>query len=232
MPNQITVRLDDRLRQVFSRSELLREAIMRGLEQGAMEGETRVKLNAPVLSGRLQQSFAYAMDPRSMSFKLGSIRKSDASKPVKYAAIQDVGGTIKPKRKKYLAWPLPDHPGVTAAGVAGFSAGTKGVNEQYGIGRTFIRPSKRGGGRLVIIEELKRPKYRTVEGQRTLVEKGEYRALYVLAPSVTLPGSQYFSSVIDSNEWRRLVVDEVDRAIQQMLAVVAAGNALSGIAAR
>lgn len=232
MPSGITVRFDEGLRQFFTQSELLREAILRGLEQGAIEGETRVKLNTPVLSGRLQQSIAYAMDPRSLSFKLGSVRKEEGSKPVKYAAIQDVGGTIKPRRKKYLAWPLPSHPGVTEAGVAGFSAGTKGVNDQYGIGKTFIRPSKRGGGRLVIIETLKPPRYRTVNGVRTLVEKGQYRPLFVLALSVTLPGSKYFSDVVDSAEWRRLVVDEVDRAIQQMVAVVAAGNALSGIAGR
>lgn len=228
MPSSVTVRFDDRLRQFFSREELLREAISRGLEEGAKEGETLVKLNTPVLSGRLQQSIAYAMATApALGFKLGSVRKSDESKPVKYAGIQDVGGTIKPKRGKYLAWPLPSHPGMTAAGVAGFSAGTRGVSKQYGIGKTFVRPSRSGGGRLVVIEELKPARYSTAGGTRTLVEKGEYRPLFVLAPSVTLPGSRYFSDVVDSASWRRLVVDEIDRSIKQMLAVVAAGNALS-----
>mgnify|MGYP005839416145 CR=1 FL=1 len=230
MPSGVTVKFDDQLRQFFSRAELLAEAISRGLEEGAKEGETLVKLNTPVRSGRLQQSFGYRMDKDGLGFRLGSIQRAEG-KAVRYAAIQDVGGTIVPRRKKYLAWPLDSHPGVTKAGVAGFSAGDRAVYKQYGIGKTFAVPSKRGGGRLVVLETLKPPKYRTVEGKRVLVEKGEYRPLFVLAPSVTLKGSRYFSAIVDSPGFRNTIVAEVDRAIRQMLAVVAVGNALSGLGA-
>ena len=97
--------------------------------------------------------------------------------------------------------------------------------------------SRRNPANLVVVEVIKEPKYRTVRGtyawfghgQRELVEKGEYRPLWVLAPSVTQEGSHYFTNTIDNENYRQFVIGELDKSVSQLFAALSVGQALANL---
>ncbi len=88
----------------------------------------------------------------------------------KYAKIQDEGGTIKPKNKKYLAIPLP---------------GTKGVPANFPD--AFIIKSKKGN--LLIVQR----KWKKVRGGENSRQTNNLELLFALKKEVTLPATQWFS---------------------------------------
>lgn len=94
-------------------------------------------------------------------------------KPVVYASIQDKGGTIRPKRKKWLAVPLP---------------GTKGIPENFPD--SFIVKSK--AGRLLIVQR----KWMKVRGGANSRQTSDLVPLFVLKKEVKLPPTFWFTNVI------------------------------------
>jgi hypothetical protein len=89
----------------------------------------------------------------------------------KYAKIQDEGGTIRPKNKKYLAIPLP---------------GTKGVPANFRPD-SFVIKSKTGN--LLIVQR----KWKKVRGGENSRQTGQLIPLFVLKKEVTLPATRWFS---------------------------------------
>ena len=117
-----------------------------------------------VRSGRLRSSIASAVDakPGSIAIVL-SAGGTAGGEPVKYAALQEFGDTITPKRGKYLA--IPIGPAKTAAGVA-------------------RRPGPRDYG-----DQLR---FRPISGGRgLLVDRAGGEAYFVLVRSVTIPPTYY-----------------------------------------
>jgi hypothetical protein len=92
------------------------------------------------------------------------------TKSVVYARIQDVGGTIRPKNKKYLAIPLP---------------GTKGVPKNFPD--AFVIRSR--GGSLLIVQR----KWKKVRGGENYRQSSELVPLFVLKNEVRLPATYWFS---------------------------------------
>lgn len=103
-------------------------ALMVGLRKdvatAALRAEARAKRNATVIlhvrSGRLRASIRSLVEPSTeggldLKLSAGGGREGGSSEVV-YARIHELGGTIRPVRRKWLAIPLP--PARTAAGVS------------------------------------------------------------------------------------------------------------------
>jgi hypothetical protein len=88
----------------------------------------------------------------------------------KYARIQDEGGTIKPKNKKYLAIPLP---------------GTKGVPANFPD--AFVIRS--AAGNLLLVQR----KWKKVRGGENSRQTGGLELLFALKKEVRLPATFWFS---------------------------------------
>lgn len=227
----VTVKFDARLNRIFRSNELMREAIRRGLEQAAKEGLTQLGLRTPRRSGALARAEGYEMKSNGLGFVIGVI-KSEKGKKLAYANFRDKGGTIVPHKKKMLAWALPGNPTVTEAGVSGISAGAvRRDPSQYKFHRTFIMRSRRNPSNLVVVETLQPPVYRQTGGVRTLVQRGQYRPLWVLAPSVTQEGSGYFTDTIGNANYRQFVVDQVAASVTNLFASLSVGAGLRSLGA-
>jgi hypothetical protein len=118
---------------------------------------------APVRSGALRRSFGFELRGTGVDI---SMRLFAAGLP--YARVQEYGGVIKPKNRRYLTVPLPD--ALTPAGVL------------------------KGGARLV---SLGGSKYATADGEPTFIFRSKagnllvatrrtHKLLYVLKSSVKL----------------------------------------------
>jgi hypothetical protein len=127
-------------------------------------------------TGQLARAVGMKMDGAERTLTIGTnvARQTD----VKYAAIQDTGGPIKAKNKKYLTIPFP---------------GVKGRAADYQGAGSFILKSK--SGNLLIVA----PTYR-----KTRVAGGGYRgsgykatgglkALFLLKKEVYIPATRWFS---------------------------------------
>lgn len=102
-------------------------ALMVGLRKdvatAALRAEARAKRNATTIlhvrSGRLRASIRSLVEPSpdglDLKLSAGGGREGGSSEVI-YARIHELGGTIRPVKRKWLAIPLP--PARTAAGVA------------------------------------------------------------------------------------------------------------------
>lgn len=151
---------------------------MKALTKATLDIEGKLKTAVTndrlrVRSGRLRSSIG-SIVTESGDTIIGIIgsgaRQGDR---VKYANIQETGGTVKAKNAKYLTIPLPA--ALTSAGVLRQPA------RQWP--NTFIMKSKNGN--LLIMQKTGKKLSRLV-------------ALFVLKKQVTIPASRYMSSVAEN----------------------------------
>jgi len=105
-------------------SERLHRAIRRSSLQAARLGQGRARELARtrlrVRTGYLRRSIVGSVEDdtegleTTIHWRAGSDK---GARPVRYAALQEYGGTVRPKRGRYLAWPWPGGPAETPAGV-------------------------------------------------------------------------------------------------------------------
>lgn len=127
-------------------------------------------------SGALRRSFGWETRGTGLDTELAMF-----SAGLPYARMQEYGGTIRPKNKRYLTIPLPD--ALTPAGImkGGARLVSKGSKYTTADGDpTFIFRSK--AGKLLI-------------GSRA--KNGATKLLYVLRPSVTLKPRLGFAETFD-----------------------------------
>jgi hypothetical protein len=154
--------------------------VMRNVaERVGLKAEARAKLNATggagprVRTGRLRASIRYAVRPGASHIDVAlSAGSGRAGKPVKYARLQERGGTINAKPGRYLRIPLP--PAKTGAGV-----------DRY-------------GGPL---REIARGKFTVIKsraGNLLLIDIASGTPWYLLRKSVTIPARPYLRPAIDT----------------------------------
>ena len=157
----------------------LREYLGRSLKAAGLQGEATARLAATtrlrVRTGRLRSSITHSVtttDGLALRLQAGGGRK-----PVGYAAMQEFGGTQRPRRGQYLTVPLPD--ALTAAGALRARFAVPGGLRQV-PGLFLIRS---GAGNLLIVERK---------------GKSGIRALFVLRRSVKIRGVHYLQAGADA----------------------------------
>jgi len=178
-------------------------AIYKGFQTATLETENRLKQNISgiflkVRSGRLRSSIGSMVSIKEDGLlgEVGSGIRTGEKTP--YASIHETGGTITPKRVRYLTIPL--NAALTPSGVARFTARElfAGVSN---YDDSFVKKSS--AGNLIIFGVQKRGK------------SNKITPLFLLRNSVTLPGSQYMS--LTANEIMAEVVDIISRGIDEAL---------------
>lgn len=155
-------------------------ALMIGLRKdvatAALRAEARAKRNATVIlrvrSGRLRASIRSLVEPSpegglDLKLSAGGGREGGSSEVI-YARIHELGGTIRPVKRKFLAIPLP--PARTAAGVARYK-------------------TPRDVPGLALVQSLK--------GQYLLVKSDTGEPWYVLRKRVDIPARPYLRPALE-----------------------------------
>jgi phage gpG-like protein len=176
-------------------SEKKGNAVYKGMRLAAADVEAGLKLTVSggmlkIRSGRLANSIGSRIERRGKN--IISVIGSGArrGKPLPYAAIHEKGGTIRPKRAKYLTVPLPA--AMTKSGVV-----RKRAREYRD---TFVRKT---ASRSLILYQKK--------GNKAL-------PLFALKKSVKIPARKYMSKTLKSRKsrvmeiFRDTVTSEVERA--------------------
>lgn len=183
----------DRIKRILDRLSPGKRgpAIVKGMQAVGIEVEAGLKLmigGNPLhsITGRLRNSIESRVDllpGNSIVAVIGSgVRRG---KNVAYSAIHETGGTIKPKRAKYLTIPLKA--AKTASGVA------RGKARDFA--NTFIK--KVSSGDLLIFQN---------KGNGII-------PLFVLKKSVKIPASRYMSKALASRSSR--VVDVLLHTLEE-----------------
>lgn len=154
--------------------------LLRAFRQAATVVETKLKSNVTgsILkrrSGHLAQSIESSIYQDSggvITARIGSGVRSGFRMP--YTEIHETGGTITPKRVKYLTVPLAA--ALTSSGVPRKASVREWPN-------TFVGRSK--GGALIIFQKA---------------GKGRMIPLYVLKRSINVPARRYMSRTLDSTK--------------------------------
>lgn len=158
----------------------------------ALEGEATAKRNATgnpaVRSGRLRGSIQglYDAERGTLILRAGGRNRG---RSVGYARLQDLGGTIRPRRTKYLAIPLSA--AKTGAGVPRFASARHDPTPMH------IRPGKRPGTLLLHDNRSGMPRYFLTKGP------------------VRIPGTRFMSKAAD--QMARDVPEALDRAFRRLL---------------
>ncbi len=165
--------------------------VRESLNRGGLFHQREMARAAPVRTGNLRRSFGYEVKGQGLASELRVF-----SQGTTYAAIQEFGGTIKPKTKRFLTIPLPD--ARTPAGVLKGGARLVQRGSKYFTADgdpTFIFRSKRGN--LLIGAEAK---------------NGRRRLLYTLKPSVTLKARLGFNRTFQERT-APFILGEAQKAI-------------------
>jgi hypothetical protein len=118
-------------------------------------------------SGQLARAVGMRMDERTLSVGTNIVKATD----VKYAKIQDEGGTIRAK-KKYLTIPL-----------RGVKMRARDYPDAF-----FVRSK---AGNLLLVQQ----KWGKVRGGENSARRG-LEVLFLLKPEVTLPATRWFSGTM------------------------------------
>lgn len=125
-------------------------------------------------TSQLARAVGMKMDDRTLTVGTNLQKQTD----VKYASIQDVGGTIRPKGHPYLAIPL------------------KGIKDRpKDHPNAFVIESKKGN--VLLVEQVfSKVRGKNNPGWRGSGYKTGLRALFVLKTEVTLPATRWFSGTM------------------------------------
>jgi len=167
---------------------LLKVGVQNSLEGAALVAERAGKVNATrklnVRSGRLRSSIRAEVRP---GFVLALMAGSQ--KDVKYAALQEWGGTVKPKKSRHLAIPLPA--ARTAAGVSRYPS-------PRAVPGLFFLKSK--AGNLLLVQR----------------DGDKIRPMYVLKDRVTVPARPYLRPALETAR-KSLIPELQDMMVQAVL---------------
>lgn len=136
----------------------------------------------------------FKIDYRKITSRIGN--RAISGNPVPYDAIQEFGGTIRPKRSKYLAIPIGK--ALTSAGVARFRPREI---ERNGYDRSACFRSK--AGNLILW------------GMKDLKTKTKVVPLFVLKKSVTIKASRWMRNTIE--EASPLVLNKMEEWMKKEL---------------
>lgn len=95
-----TIKIDDKeLQKRFERWDKgVKQAVIKSLNQSALLVQNDAKSNAPVLRGKLRNSITSQLNKNDYSAKIGT--------DLIYARIHEFGGTIVPKKAKFLVFKI------------------------------------------------------------------------------------------------------------------------------
>lgn len=165
--------------------------VRQSLERGGLFHQREMARSASVRTGALRRSFGYAVEGQGLASVLRVF-----SQGLPYAAIQEFGGTIRPKNKRFLTIPLPDAKTPAGALKGGARLVQRGSKYFTADGDpTFIFRSKRGN--LLIGAEAK---------------NGRRRLLYTLKPSVTLKARLGFNRTFQERT-APFILGEIERSL-------------------
>jgi hypothetical protein len=134
----------------------------------------------------------------------------------KYAHLQEYGGTIKPKKKKWLAFPSSDPEVVTPKGVPLYPGGAGEFIEKH-KGETFFKKGKKPDTLLLVWDPVKKPtRGKNRSKERVQLGKGGPRVVFILKRQVTIPPRFGFRKTW--NEQSRARVEMFQKAKQRAVA--------------
>jgi len=146
-----------------------------------------------VRSGHLRRSIGHETDTGALTVKVGPLAaaKGGDGTPIAYAAIHEFGGTIKPKRGKWLT--IPSELAMTPAGVPRYPS----ARDVPGL-----RFQPIDGSRALLVKDRK--------GRRARSE-----VWYYLVRSVTMPARPYLrpAASVSRNRFQRTIENHVSRAL-------------------
>lgn len=165
--------------------------VRQSLERGGLFHVRQMAREAPVRTGTLRRSFGHEVRGQGLTSELRVF-----SQGTPYAAIQEFGGTIKPKNKRFLTVPLPDAKTPAGALKGGARLVQRGSRYFTADGEpTFIFRSKRGN--LLIGSEAK---------------NGRRRLLYTLKTSVTLKARLGFRATF-ADKTAPFILGELEKSV-------------------
>jgi len=184
------------MRKKFSRYEGLPRRFIIDISNRAVNVMKKQTLSGQILkvrSGLLRNSIGYNIDESTMTSVVGSGARTGMAR-VKYADIHAKGGTIRPKKAKYLAIPLPSIMQKSRALLRGNPLGPRDFTN------TFF--------------------YKTRTGTLILAQKKGrgIQNLFVMKKSVKIPRRDYVSATMD------IMQREAGQVFAESLAKVEAGK--------
>lgn len=156
-------------------AKALAAAGTRAAAAGERAARDRARTALSVRTGNLRRSILGTATVEPSGALAVSLRAGGGAKAVKYARIQELGGTVTPKRGRYLRIPLKA--AKTAAGVDRYA----GPLRQALPGLFVIRAKS---GKLFLVRPKGRGKSRGLEFLYLLVEKSTIPARPYLRPSM------------------------------------------------
>jgi hypothetical protein len=161
----------------------LRAALRKALLAPALEGEGLAKGNATtspkVRSGVLRRSIQGSVELEAEGVKLALSAGREGSPSERYADVQELGETIKPRKGRFLA--IPVGAALTASGVARFRS-------PRDVGDLRFQPIRGGAMGLLVRDHAGRGK--SGRGARSEV-------LFVLVRSVRVPATRFLGRAMD-----------------------------------
>jgi hypothetical protein len=159
----------------------------------ALSAEADAKRNATsmlsVRTGRLRSSISARSGYTGDAWEL-RLRAGGGDKDLSYARIQELGGTVRPKKGKFLA--IPVGPALTGAGVAKFAS----ARDAPGL----VLVQSRGGNFLLVKAETERgpagTSAKTGRATRGKLTSKAGEVWYVLRTSVTIPPHPYLGNAL------------------------------------
>jgi hypothetical protein len=210
---ELEVDLATLLARIRASQGALIKGVDRGFRQAAAWGARDAKENAPVSTGQLKRQIASKVTRQGTAFRLevGVGVPGTKGEPLVYARIQDVGGIVKPKKAKMLAFPVHKKLKTKKAKVSGLRArdvieGIK-TGSPSGFGFTSYSFTKRA-----------------IMGWRPIGGKGKMRGevLFARASSVYIQATKYLTIPRRQLEGGRLrdfiaknVQDEINKQLMK-----------------
>ena len=187
---RVNVTLTNEAKKTIAKHKLLGDRVTSALIAGLNESLIRTqryiqeeKLSGQrlaVRTGALRRSITATSPIKGPNGITGSVGPADDT-VAKYAAIQEFGGTIRPKKSKYLAIPLP-----AARTASGAIMGKYNVRDLRTLDLTVIRSK---AGNLLLVQRAK-------GGGK----KASIVPLFVLKREVHITGKHYMR---DAAQWMR-----------------------------
>jgi hypothetical protein len=202
----LEVDLTSLLARIRASQAALLKGVDRGFRQAAAWGAREAKEGAPVSTGQLRRQITSKVIRQGSAFGLevGVGVPGTKGEPLVYARIQDVGGVVKPKTAKKLAFPVHKKLKTKKARVSGVRARDVIADPQaYGFTNTSFTK-------------------KAIMGWRPVGGKGKMRGevLFARAESVYVPATKYLTiprRQLEGGRLRDFIAENVQDEINRQL---------------